>query len=108
MWAKAQKYWRYLKRLGINWIAAIGAPGQGILAWSYTSDGTPDAQVFAIIQVNGETLPDMADTNYQVIVQGETAARTTVDESSKATTGFTIVGAANAEVVHVLVIGRLA
>ena len=86
---------------GMDWIMAAGNRSQGINSFSFVSGGSPDSVLFADYD-----LPDMADTDYQVIVQGETAARVTVDETTKAATGFDVLGAAATEVVHVVVIGR--
>jgi hypothetical protein len=96
------------KRLGYKWVMGAGAPQQATLAFEVTSAGTPDSVVFANVYVEGEQLPDMADTSYVVVVCGETAARCYVDESSKATTGFDIIGGGAAEVLQVIVIGRTA
>lgn len=93
----------YCKDQGIDYLAAAGKAGLGIAAWSYTSDGTPDAQLFSTYGY-----PDMADTNYQVFVGGEMTALSKVDESTKTTKGFDIIGTTNAEVMHVLVVGRFA
>jgi hypothetical protein len=87
---------------GMDWVMAAGKKAQGINAWTFTSGGSPDAVTFA-----GAGLPDMADTNYLVIPGGETAARVTVDESTKLATGFSVLGGAASEVIHVVVIGRL-
>lgn len=61
-----------------------------------------------VVNFAAEGMENMKDTNYVVIVQGETAARVTVDQSTIATTGFNVLGGADTEVVHVLVIGRCA
>jgi len=53
-------------------------------------------------------LQNMANVGYVVQVQGETAARVTVDESTITTDGFNLLGGAAAEVVHVLVHGAIA
>lgn len=90
---------------GIDWVMASGRKAQGINAFTITSGGTPDAVVFANLD---PPLPDMATADYVVLVNGETAAdKVSVDESSKATTGFTILNGGNTEVLNVVVIGRL-
>jgi hypothetical protein len=97
------------KRAGINWMMAAGAPQQGTMAFNITSGGTPDSVVFANIYVEGEQLPDMADTSYVVVVDGETAAdKVSVDETTKATTGFDILNGGATEILNVVVIGRIA
>jgi len=88
---------------GIDWVMACGAQQQGINAWTETLSGAaPHSVTFA-----GASLPDMADANYGVMVNGETASSTHVDESTKTTTGFDILGGADTEVVHIVVFGRL-
>lgn len=52
-------------------------------------------------------LDPMESTDYVVMLQGETAAEAQVDESTITPDGFTIIGVANTEVVHVLVHGKL-
>lgn len=53
-------------------------------------------------------LQNMANVNYVAFVDGETAARVTVDESTITTEGFSILGGAATEVVHILVHGAIA
>jgi len=84
-------------------ITNAGKGGEGIQSFKYTSDGTPDALLFADFG-----LPDMADALYRVFPAGETVAAVKVDESTIATSGFTILGGGAGEVVHVLVHGRIA
>jgi hypothetical protein len=51
----------------------------------------------------------MATADYQVLVNGELAgAKVNVDESSKAITGFSVLGLGSNEVGNVLVYGRFA
>jgi len=103
------KMLQHAKRSGIKWMMAAGAPQQGVLAFNVTSGGTPDAVVFADIYVEGEKLPDMATADYVVLVDGETAAdKVSVDESTKVTTGFSILNGGSSEVLNVIVIGRIA
>lgn len=92
----------YCKDQGIDHLLAAGKAGLGALSFSVISGGTPDAILFATYGYDVE----MADTNYQVIVNGETAGAVSVDESTKTTKGFSILGGGAAEVLHVLVIGR--
>lgn len=88
---------------GMDYICGAGAPGQSVQSFLVVSGGTPDAVVFADLG-----LPNMANDTYVVIVNGETSGATSVDESSKAVTGFSILGGGGAEVLNVLVIGQLA
>ena len=87
---------------GMDHICGSGRAGQSVTTFSVVSGGTPDTVVFADIG-----LPDMANTDYQVLVNGETAGAVSVDESSKATTGFDILGGGGAEVLHVMVGGTV-
>lgn len=100
---KVSDYDPVAKDQGYDYVVAAGKPGLGMAAWSYTSDGTPDALTFA-----AAGFPQMANTAYQVFIGGEVATLSKVDESTKTTTGFTVLGAANGEVIHVLVVGRFA
>ena len=52
-------------------------------------------------------LPNMKDTDYRILPTGETAARTTVDESTIAKTGFNILGGADTEVHHIWIDGQV-
>jgi hypothetical protein len=52
-------------------------------------------------------LPDMKDRDYRVFTDGETAARTFVDQSSKEQMGFSVLGGAIAETHHILVHGNV-
>lgn len=100
---KVSDYDPVAKDQGYDYVAAAGKPGLGIAAWSYTSDGTPDALTFA-----AAGYPQMADATYQVFIGGEVTTLSKVDESTKTTLGFSVIGTANGEVIHVLVIGRFA
>jgi len=99
-----KKLFKEFFHMGIDWVMASGRQQQGMLAFSVTSGGTPDSVVFAELD---PPLPDMADTDYRVLVNGETTGAVSVDETSKATTGFDILGGGAAEVMHVIVVGRL-
>lgn len=49
----------------------------------------------------------MANTDYTVIVQGETAGQPMVDQSTITVNGFDVLGGANTEVLHITVTGRI-
>jgi len=98
---------QFFKRKGIEYLIGTPTPGLGIQAFTVASGGSGDAIVFASTIQNNTPLKDMADTDYMVLVSGETAAQVNVDESSKETTGFTILGGGSAEVLNVVVIGRI-
>jgi hypothetical protein len=84
-------------------VTLAGQGGQGLQSFKITSVGTPDHVLFSALG-----LPDMADTNYRVITDGETVLVTHVDESTIATTGFDILHGGAAEIIHVFVHGRIA
>ncbi len=87
---------------GMDHICGAGAAGQSVVTFSVVSGGTPDTVVFADIG-----LPDMHDASYQVLVNGETTGAVSVDEDTKATTGFDILGGGSSEVLNVMVGGRV-
>ena len=99
---RIDKYIPILKDQGIPFISGAGKAGISIQSFRVTSGGSPDVVTFA-----AQGLPDMASASYQVICQGETAARVKVDESTMTAQGFSILGAAAAEIIHVIVIGQL-
>jgi len=84
-------------------VCLAGRGGEGIQSFKVTSVGTPDHVLFSALG-----LPDMADADYRVITAGETVLVTHVDESTIATTGFDILHGGAAEIIHVLVHGRIA
>lgn len=67
-----------------------------------TLAGAGDALTF-----DGLGLEDMADTSYRVAVHGEFAGTVSVDESTIAETGFSLVGGAASEVAHIWVHGKI-
>lgn len=99
---KASAYDPYLKDQGIDWLAGAGKAGLNIASFSVISAGSPDAVLLSTYGYG-----EMADTSYQVFVDGETTNPVHADESTKTVAGFTILGGVAAEVMHVLVIGRL-
>jgi len=97
---KASRQFPYFYQEGIDYISAAGKRGEGVTSFLVTSTGTPDAVVFAELG-----LPDMETASYVVIAQAE-GSTCTVDESTKATTGFSILGASAADVINVIVGGQ--
>lgn len=77
-------------------------PGDRFMSFLVTAAANPQAVVFSDLG-----LPDMEDTTYVVLVHDE-GLGLSVDESTKATTGFSILGGTGAEVANVLVIGDVA
>jgi hypothetical protein len=78
--------------------------GEELVSFKVTLAGAaPHAITFS-----GQNLPDMYDNQYRVIPHGETASRVTVDESTISETGFSLLSGVAAEVVHILVHGKVA
>jgi len=98
----------YFYRRGIKYLLASGGPQQAVLAFNVTGGGTgTDAVLFASQSMGGQVCPNMADTDYVVVLGNTiTAANGYLSTGTKATTGFSILGLAAAEVVGVVVIGR--
>lgn len=65
------------------------------------------ASPFAVT-IAGLGLQAMANANYRVLVGGETAAPVMVDESTITAIGFSVLGGANTEVLHIFIQGALA
>lgn len=95
------------RRAGINWLMASGAPQQCVNAFTVTGDGSdPLPILFASQYVEGEQLPNMATAAYVVTLHGEFTGTGEIDESTKATTGFSVTGVGNNEVINIVVVGR--
>lgn len=78
--------------------------GEEFMSFKATLSGAaPHAITFS-----AQSLPDMYDNLYRVFPHGETTGRVTVDESTIAATGFSLLGGADTEVVHILVHGKIA
>ena len=78
--------------------------GQEIMSFKKTLSGAaPHAVLFS-----DHDLPNMADDQYRVFVQGEVTTFPNVDESSIATTGFSLLNGLATEVIHILVHGKIA
>ena len=93
------------ERLRMKFPVGARAPGVNVIHFRVVSGGAPDT---VTIQDDDGNQIDMDDTNYSVFVQGETAGRVTVDESSKTIRSFDVLGGVAAEILYVLVIGRIA
>lgn len=93
----------YCKDQGIPYLAGAAEAGVSVQAAQITQAG---ASPFAI-DLEAQGLARMANTSYVVIVQGETASRVTVDQSTITAAGFSVAGGADTEVLHVLIVGRL-
>lgn len=91
---------------GMPFIAGAAKSGVTVIPLLLTATTTSLAVKFA-----DQGLPNMANAKYVVIAQSEAAGSESglvVDESTKTTSGFTILGTANTEVVNILVVGTLA
>lgn len=87
---------------GIEYVAAAGTAGIGVQGktWAMVTGGV---FVFA-----DNALANMADTTYQVIVQNQTDIADPATVGSKTATQFTITGPDDADVLDIVVIGRIA
>lgn len=96
---KVSDYWPQAKIENINYFVGAYQPGLSIQKGKITSDDTTYDVVFSALG-----LSDMHDDDYTVALDGEGG-----DErvSARSSTGFTIAGIANTEVVRFTVTGRL-
>lgn len=78
----------------------VAQAGQRFFSFKKVATASPLAITFA-----GEGLPNMADVDYRVLVHDE-GLGLSVDESTIATTGFSILGGTGAEVAHIFVHGE--
>ena len=92
-----------LKENGVSHIAAAAKGGVSLQSKQITQSG---AAPFSVV-LEDHGLSKMADANYAVIVQGETVARATVDQSTITASGFDVLGGADTEVLHIVIVGRL-
>jgi len=91
-----------LKDNGFKGLMGASDEGFTLQAKQITATGSPFA-----VDLEAQGLSRMADTSYVVVVQGETVARVTVDQSTITVNGFSVLGAANGEVLHLLICGRI-
>lgn len=92
-----------LKDQKMDYLVAAAKAGVGSQHFKVVAAGATEVVVFADIL----NVVDMEDDEYVVQLQGETAGAISVDESATTALGFTILGAAAAEVIHVSIHGRL-
>lgn len=91
-----------LKKEGIHYVVAAASGGVGIQYATVVQAGAaPFSVVFADIG-----LSDMADDDYVAFAQGPNGDER-VDQSTRATTGFDVLGGADTETLMIAVIGRL-
>jgi hypothetical protein len=104
MLIRLSKLFKAFFNMAIDWVVAAGHSSRGLSGFSVTGGGTgTDVVLFSTY-----SQPNMANTNYQVLVNGETAAPVRVDESTKTLIGFSVLGLGLNEVGHVLVHGQFA
>jgi hypothetical protein len=101
---KASDYIPYCADQGMEYLAGAGAAGMTVQAKQVTQVG---AAPFSV-DLEAQGMMPMANASYVVIVQGETASRVTVDQSTIAVGGFDVLGGADTEVLHLVVIGTVA
>lgn len=99
---KLSDYIPPLKEQGMDYLAAAHKAGVTVQQKKITQSGAAPL----VVDLEAEGLLPMFDTNYVVLTGGETAVRTTVDESSMTKNGFDVLGGADTEVHHLLVVGR--
>jgi hypothetical protein len=80
--------------------------GEKFMSFKHTHAGAADAVLF-----DTYGLPDMADADYRIFLQGESTESQgdaiSIDESTIAKTGFSFVGGTASEISHILVHGNV-
>ncbi len=100
---KASRTEPYARQAGVDYYAGASTGGVSIQYKMITQVGSsPFAIEFA-----DYGLKDMADEDYAVFVNGPNGDEIG-DPSTYTTAGFSITGGANAEVLRVVIVGRLA
>jgi len=94
----------YCKDQGIPFLAAAAKAGVSVQYAQVTQVGVSPFSV----DLAAQGLAPMANASYCVLVGGETAGAPKVDQSTITVNGFDVAGGADTEVLHVVVIGRLA
>lgn len=92
-----------LRDQGMDYLAAAAEPGVAVQAKQITQVG---AAPFSVV-LEDVGMADMADDQYAVLIGGETVGAPKVDQSTITAKGFDILGGADTEVLHVMVVGRL-
>ena len=92
-----------LKDQGVFDVVGSPSTGKSLQSAQVTQAG---ASPF-VVDLEAIGLRSMADTAYVVIAEGETAARVTVDQSTITEAGFSLLGGADTEVIHLMVMGRV-
>lgn len=94
---------------GIDNLVASPSRGIGIQVASFTMGSAPDDFVFADnVDIAGNVCQDMADGNYEVLVWNQTDVADQGVISAKTAKQFTITGPDAADVVTLLIIGKIA
>ncbi len=100
---EARDHLPYAADQGMPYLAGAAKAGVSIQQKKVTLVGAAPHSINLVAQ----GLSAMEDTSYCVLADGETAARVTVDESTMTVSGFDLLGGAAAEVVHLVIVGRL-
>lgn len=74
-----------------------------LISFKITLAGAGDAVSFS-----AQGMPDMADVDYRISIDGEFAGAVSVDESTIAETGFSLIGGVASEVAHIWIHGKTA
>lgn len=101
---KASDHIPWAKDQGIDYLAGAGDHGISIQSKQVTQAG---ASPYSVVLAD-HGFQRMADTNYTVLVGGETVGAPKVDQSTITQDGFDVTGGADTEVLHITIIGRLA
>jgi len=94
----------YCKDQGIPYLAGAAQAGVSVQYAQVTQSGASPYSV----DLEAWGMAKMGNTSYVVIAQGETASRVTVDQSTMTVDGFDVLGGIDAEILHLVVIGRIA
>lgn len=98
----AKDFIPYCEDQGIPNLCGAFARGVSIQHVIYSAGAGADAVLFS-----EQGLSDMANTAFVVIAMNQTAVARPMAVSSKAVTGFTITGQNAADVVDLIIVGRL-
>jgi len=97
-----------LKDQGVPNLVGTPNPGISIQVASFTMVSAPDDFVFADNRdINGNVMSDMADDSYEVIVLNQSDAADQGVISAKTGKQFTITGPDAADVVTLVILGKL-
>jgi hypothetical protein len=101
---KASDQIPYCRSQGIPYLVGAAMAGMAIQAAQVTQVG---AAPFSVV-LEDHGLARMGNDSYVVIPHGETAGRVTIDQDTITRDGFDLLGGADTEVIHLLIVGRIA